>query len=181
MAGRNIVFLKASLILVGIMCCSFTTANEGPDINAKVKAIFLYNFSKYVEWPETMASGRFRIGIYGDYPAIREELEKMSKIKRRGDRSFEIMTFKSMDEIEPTHILYVVKNSAVDMSQISKRLGGSSTLLVTEGDGFINKGAHINLYYENNKQMMELNPATFDQHGLKVSTQLLSISKVVNG
>lgn len=162
------------------MLCSFTV-NDRPDINAKVKAIFLYNFSKYVEWPETMGSGRFRIGIYGNYPAIEEELTKMSKIKRRGDRSFEIVTFKSMEDLEPTHILYVVKNSGMDFTQISKQLEKSPTLLVTEEDGFIRKGAHINLYYENNKQKLEINPESFDEHGLKVSAQLLSISKVVNG
>ena len=163
-----------------MLFCSFTL-NDAPDVNAKVKAIFLYNFSKHVEWPETMADGRFTIGIYGDYPAVKDELEKMSKIKRRGDRSFEILTFDAMDQLVPTHILYVVKNSGTDIEAISSKLGDSSTLLVTEEDGFIMKGAHINLYYENNKQKMELNPASFDRRGLKVSSQLVSISKVVNG
>ncbi|MEM9856540.1 MAG: YfiR family protein [Bacteroidota bacterium] len=168
------------MLAITILCGSFTVT-EGPDINAKVKAIFLYNFSKYVQWPEAMANGRFTIGIYGDYPAIQTELEKMSKIKRRGDRSYEIMTFEKVDDIIPTHILFIVKNNGDDINKIYKQLGKSSTLLVTEEKGFIKKGAHINLYYENNKQKMELNPSTFDQRGLKVSAQLVSIAKVVNG
>lgn len=179
-ASKNIEYPKVLMLFLSLICCSFTL-NDEPDVNAKVKAIFLYNFSKHVEWPEAMANGRFTIGIYGNYPAIKSELEKMSKIKRRGDRSFEILTFNSIDELVPTHILYVVKNSGIDIEKISTRLANSPTLLVTEEDGFIGKGAHINLYYENNKQKMELNPASFDRRGLKVSSQLISISKVVNG
>ncbi|MEM6524055.1 MAG: YfiR family protein [Bacteroidota bacterium] len=169
------------LLLTAILICSSFTSVEGPDTNAKVKAIFLYNFSKHVEWPEAMATGRFKIGIYGTYPTLWEELERMSKIKRRGDRSFEIIQFDRMDKIVPTHILFVVKNNANDLTRISKQLKNSSTLLVTEEEGYIKKGAHINLYYENNKQKMELNPSTFGDNGLKASSQLVSISKVVNG
>ncbi len=160
---------------------AFAFRTDNPDINAKVKAIFLYNFSKYVEWPEKMASGRFKIAIYGDYPALEEELIRMSKIKRRGDRSFEILNFDSADDIIMTHILFVVKDRGADIEDITKKLKRSPTLLVTEGDGLINRGAHINLYYENNKQKLEINPSNFDARGLKVSNELVSISKVVNG
>ena len=169
------------ILAITALLCSSYASTDGPDINAKVKAIFLYNFAKHVEWPEAMAGGRFTIGIYGNYPALKAELEKMSKVKRRGDRSFEIKAFNNLDQFEPTHILFVVNNNGTDLSKISKQLERSATLLVTEEDGHIKKGVHINLYYENNKQRMELNPALFNQRSLKVSSQLISISKVVSG
>ncbi|MEM7108283.1 MAG: YfiR family protein [Bacteroidota bacterium] len=176
----NSGYLSVVLLVVVLLCSSFTNS-QGPDTNAKVKAIFLYNFSKHVEWPENMSNGRFKIGIYGKYPTLQAELEKMSKIKRRGERSFEIIRFDRVDKIVPTHILFIVKNHGNDLGRISRQLKNSSTLLVTEEEGYIKKGAHINLYYENNKQKMELNPSTIDDRGLKVSDQLVSISKVVNG
>ncbi|TRX52043.1 YfiR family protein [Fulvivirga sp. M361] len=170
------------LALIGLVftACSFRPPG-GSDINAKVKAIFLYNFSKYVDWPEHMASGRFKIAIYGHYPALKEELIRMSKVKRRGDRSFEILMFDTPEKIVPTHILFVVKAKSVDMAYINRKLKKTSTLLVTEEDELINRGANINLYYENNKQRMEINPSNFDAKGLKISEELMSISKVVNG
>ena len=179
MRGLVQTSVKVLGIVIMLICCAFNVGQ--PDINAKVKAIFLYNFSKYVEWPESMASGRFKIGIYGNYPQIREELIKMSKIKRRGDRSFEIINFSSVEAIVPTHILYVVKNNDTSVEAISEKIKNSPTLLVTEENGSIDKGADINLYYENNKQKIELNPENFDARGLKVSSQLISIAKVVNG
>lgn len=181
MGGRLVhnVYLKSVGTVLMLLCCSFRAGQ--PDINAKVKAIFLYNFSKHIEWPESMSGGRFKIGVLGDYPQVTEELVKMSKIKRRGDRSYEIINFSTVESIVSTHILYVVKNADVSIERISNKIRKAPTLLVTEEEGSIHKGANINLYYENNKQKIELNPENFEVKSLKVSSQLLSISKVVNG
>ena len=163
---------------LALLVCAFRVDNI--DVNAKVKAIFLYNFSKYITWPENMASGRFKIAIYGDYPSLQEELVKMSKVKRRGDRSFEILTFNDVNDIVTTHILFVVKERGQEIDAITRKLRKSSTLVVTEGEGLINRGANINLYYENNKQKLEVNLSNFNNRGITISEELISISKVVD-
>lgn len=176
-ANHKIAF-KIIIMTWVLLACAFRGDNT--DVNAKVKAIFLYNFSKYITWPEKMASGRFKIAIYGNYPALKDELVKMSRVKRRGDRSFEILSFDEVGDIVNTHILFVVKEKGKDIDAVTRKLKKSSTLVVTEGEGLINRGAHINLYYENNKQKLEVNLSNFVNRGLVISEELISISKVVD-
>ena len=56
-----------------------------PDINAKVKVLFLYQISKYVMWPVEPSQNGFTIGLYGEYPELLSELNKLAAEKKRGD------------------------------------------------------------------------------------------------
>ncbi|MDN5200354.1 YfiR family protein [Fulvivirgaceae bacterium BMA10] len=174
--------MVAFLLSITITLFSFNTASPqaGIDVNAKTKAIFIYNFSKYVEWPQSALSENFRIGILGEYPNLLKELNNMASTKKRGFQSFEITNFSAVDQINQCQILYVDKNKSEEIENIIKKLNGTSTLLVTDKEGFALKGAAINLLYNQNKQKMEINTTTIEKYNLKVSSQLLALAIVVN-
>lgn len=155
-------------------------SNQKVDTNAKIKAVFIYNFTKYIEWPSDYQSGEFTIGIFGENPALFKELDNMSKVKKVANRSFKIENVESLDDLNNQHILYIPKESNASVSAVVSKLKGKSTLLVTEAPGLAKQGADINFIIVGSRQKFELNKTTVSNHNLKVSSTLEKLSVLVN-
>jgi hypothetical protein len=72
----------------------------------KYQSIFIYNFSKYVKWPEGSVSGKFVIGVFGS-SGIKQELDEMATTKNVGGTPIEVLQFSTTAGIEECHILYL--------------------------------------------------------------------------
>lgn len=148
------------------------------DTNAKYKAMFIYNFTKYFEWPQNYKDGNFIIGVLGNTPLL-SELNKMASIKKVGNQPFEIKIFESSGAISNCHILIVAPDVTTPLSEIVAKIKKYSTLLITEKQGFAKQGAAINFVVQNNKPAFELNKANAEKQNLKVSANLLSLAILV--
>jgi hypothetical protein len=141
------------------------------DTNAKIKAVFIYNFTKYIEWPKTYKEGEFTIGIIGESP-LYSELTKMTQTKKVANQSLQVKRFNSVDEVSKCHILYLSKDKSGEISSLLKSLKNNSTLIVTEQAGLVDKGAGINFIIKDNRQKFELNKNNIEKYKLKVSSSL---------
>lgn len=150
------------------------------DTNAKIKAVFIYNFTKYIEWPAADQVGEFKIGILGENPPLFTELDKMSKVKKVANRSFSIKTYSSINEVDKPHILYIPEDSTEMLQAAVKKLNGKSTLIVTEKAGLAKQGSAINFVIVGNRQKFELNKANVSKHNLKVASALENLALLVN-
>lgn len=150
------------------------------DTNAKIKAVFIYNFTKYIEWPSDYRSGEFTIGILGDNEALFLELEKMSKVKKVANQTFSIRKYGSINEVKGPHILYIPIDSSSELNQAVSKLKNKSTLIVTEKPGLAQRGSSINFIIEGNRQKFELNKSTTESHNLKVASTLENLAVLVN-
>tara|TARA_R110002072_G_scaffold188947_6_gene345767 strand:- start:957 stop:1553 length:597 start_codon:yes stop_codon:yes gene_type:complete len=177
---RKVFFFFFSVTFLAI--CSFTADYDiqKVDTNAKIKAVFIYNFTKYIEWPSDYQKGEFTIGILGDNDALYDELDKMSKVKKVANQSFSIQKYKSISEVKNPHILYIPNDSSTDLSQAVSKLKTKSTLIVTEAPGLARKGSSINFIVEGNRQKFELNKSTTESHNLKVASALENLAVLVN-
>jgi hypothetical protein len=80
------------------------------DPNAKVKAVFIYNFTKYFEWPEKMKSGNFIIQVVGSNSSLNQELAKMASSKQVGNQKLEIKNSNDFDaSIKPHNPSFALK------------------------------------------------------------------------
>lgn len=150
------------------------------DTNAKIKAVFLYNFTKYIEWPSSYKSGNFVVGVLGANSSLYKELSIMSRTKKVANQDFEIQTYKSISEIdEKVHILYVPDEESPKLKEAIQKLNGKSTLIVTESPGLSTQGAGINFVIVDNRQKFELNKSNVERHNLKVSKSLEDLALVV--
>ena len=145
-------------------------------INAHCKAIYLYNFTKYIEWPGDYKSGNFVIGVYGTYPTLLSELNRMASTKTAGSQKFEIRSVASVEAASKYHILFISKENLGQFTDIATRLKGKGTLLVTEKDGMTKKGSAINFVLVDNKIKFQLNKPNAEKHSLKVSRELESLA-----
>ncbi|MDD2564741.1 MAG: YfiR family protein [Salinivirgaceae bacterium] len=137
----------------------------------KVQAMFVYNFTKYVEWPVSTRSGNFVIAVYGNSP-IYEELIKVAGTKSAGNQSIEVQKVKSVGDITTQHMIFISQDKSVDLGAIIGKIGSAPSLIITEADGLISKGSAINFVIIENRQRFELKKDNVINKGLKVSSEL---------
>lgn len=167
--------LTALLALIIVpMAMGFQTTPT--DTNARIKSVFIYNFTRYVEWPTDYQTGNFIINMYGTNAAMLAELNTMAKTKTVGTQKIEIRNTTTLDGIGKCNILYVTPDVSTPLADIISKISGKSTLLVTEKPGFALKGAAINFVVVENRQKFELNKANAEKYNLKVSAQLVTLS-----
>ena len=165
-----------STILVAILS-SWTNnyPSQKIDTNAKMKAMFIYGFTKNVEWPKSYKEGNFIIGVLGSSHLF-PELHKIASNYMAGNQPFEIKSFASASEVGKCHMLIVPPNHLGDLNEIIEKIRNSSTLLVTEKPGLAKQGAAINFVIQNNKQAFELNRKNAEKYNLKVSSSLTTLA-----
>lgn len=166
---------KLIAILLLFVMSSFMSFQQPPDTGAKIKAVFIYNFSKYFDWPANYKQGNFIVGILGK-SSLTNELTTMSSSKTVGSQKFEIKEFETLDAVNKCHILFVPADNGVALTKVINKIKDNSTLLITEKEGYARMGASINFVYVNNKQKFELNKTTAEKHDLKVSSQLETLA-----
>ncbi len=161
--------LTAVFILAGLM----VNAQE-----YKYHPSFIYNFTKYIEWPASYQSGDFVIAVLGDSPII-QELEKMAENKSVGSQKFVIKKLKSASDIEKCHMLFIPVSKSKDLTQALEKLEGKPTLVVTEKPGMANQGSGINFIMLEGKWKFELNKAATEKSNLKVSGDLAKFAIII--
>lgn len=179
-------FVKKSIVILTLLFVivlpAFTPGDQGPkvDTNAKIKAVFIYNFTKYIEWPADYQAGDFTIAILGDNASLYKELSNMSKVKKVANRPFTIKLITDASQIGKSHIVYIPKNNNAVVGKALSTVKGKSTLIVTESPGYAQRGATINFTITGGQQKFELNKSTAQQHNLKVSSTLENKAVLVN-
>lgn len=147
----------------------------------QIKAAFLYNFTKFVEWPATAFAGPetpLVLGVVGQ-GTLAGELEKVVKDRKFNGRDLIVKTILSPAAAKDVHLLYVASGEDAQIDAIMAGLKGASTLTVGESEAFVRKGGIINFVPEADKVRFELNSAAADRAGLKVSAQLQKLAKTV--
>lgn len=170
---KRIVYLF--VLLTVPLAMGFQNTPAG-DPNARIKSVFIYNFTRYIEWPADYQKGNFIINMYGNNPAMLAELNVMAKTKTVGAQKIEIRNTASLEGIGKSNILYVTPDITTPLADIIARIKGKSTLLVTEKPGFAKQGSAINFTVVESRQKFELNKANAEKYNLKVSAQLVTLS-----
>jgi hypothetical protein len=142
-------------------------------------SIFIYNFTKYIQWPAGQQSGDFVIGVLGNGANIVEELTKITANKTVGTQKIVVKKFKSAAEAGTCHILFIPSSGSHNFDDVQNMLKGKPTLVITEKSGLAQKGSGINFILQDNKWKFELNEAATQASGLKVSRELTQLAIAV--
>ena len=153
-------------------------AQESQPSEYQIKAAFIFNFAKFVEWPSTAlpkANSPMIIGVLGDNP-FRDNLEKTIKNRSVEDHPLVIKRFASAAEATNSHILFISSSEKGQLVEVIKTLEGSTVLTVGEMDEFNEKGGMINFVMEGTKIRFRINNEAATRAGLKISSKLLSLA-----
>jgi len=156
-------------------------SQNGEGAEYSIKLGFLYNFTKFVEWPpDSFRDPRapLVICIFGHDP-FRQDLEAELRTRKVGDHPVELRTQMPIDKLSVCHIVFVPVTERDKSDRILQGLQGSRALTVGETEGFALLGGIINLTVEENKVHFEINRLAADRAGLKIGSKLLGIAKIV--
>ncbi|MFC1735784.1 YfiR family protein [Candidatus Hydrogenedentota bacterium] len=168
-------------ILGWLTCVSSVQAAQTSYEEYEVKAAFLFNFAKYVEWPEkAFADERdpIIVGVLGENP-FKGRLEQIAKGKTIGERELVIRIFKRVQDIKKCHILFIGASERNNMTEILKTLEEGHILAVGETKEFALQGGIIGFTKEENKIRFEINADAAERAGLKISSKLLKLARIV--
>jgi hypothetical protein len=173
--GVASVALAATLI-AGPGIAAGTGADVAPDV--PVKAAFLYNFAKFVEWPALPAAAPLVVCIVG-HDGIAAAFIGTVRGQNISGHSFDVWVLQDSSRWRACHLLFIAdaetRRSAGGLDEI-KRL---PVLTVSDNKGFALAGGIIELYVEAGRMRFAINLDAADRAGLRVSSRLLGLAKVI--
>ena len=153
---------------------------EDADTTSIIKAAYIYNFAKLIDWPSENKSGNFIIGVYGNSNVYAELIKKYSS-KRIGTQDIEIKKLSESPQVGNVHVLFISQSSVGDLDAILDNIGVDPVLVITESEGTLGKGAVINFLVSNNNLKFELNLKEANNRQLIVGSRLKDLAFKVEG
>jgi len=159
------------------------SASGAPPSEYQVKAVFLFNFAQFVEWPAgTFASPEtpFVIGVLGQDP-FGSQLDDVVRGETVDKRPMEVRRYRNIVELHDCNILYIGRSESPELSQILAAVRGRSILTVSDAQEADQKGVMIQLVTDRNRIRMRINVVAARAGSLTISSKLLRPAEIVGG
>jgi len=176
-AKQAIIFLCLAGTLAGFE--DRAQVPEATPSEYQLKAAFLFNFAKFVEWPAEAFRKRdsaLVIGVLGDNP-FDSDLERTVQNKTINGHPFTVRQLKALPEVKSCHILFISKSERRRLPEIMTALDAANVLTVSEVDHFLQAGGMVNFVMEGNKVRFEINDEAAKRASLRISSKLLNLAK----
>ncbi|MBK6265201.1 YfiR family protein [Marivirga sp. S37H4] len=144
----------------------------------EIHSMLIFNFIKYIDWPDAAKSGDFIIAVYGD-DDVYEQLNKFYSNRPIKGQSAQIINVSSVEELSSAHVIYLSGSKSRDFESLQTKFSGKPTLLITDKSGLGKKGSCINFREVGGKLKFEINQASFDSNQLKISNQLVTMGIMI--
>jgi hypothetical protein len=141
-----------------------------------VRAAFVLNLAKYVEWPQ--ASPVLTVGFIGEGP-MGDTLKQMLDGKSSDSRPIQVLLYPSNEALERCNIIYITHSSSKKNRAALERVGSRSILTVGESDSFTREGGMVGLVRVGEKVQIQINLDATQAARLRISARLLNLSSVV--
>lgn len=175
---------SVALAVFGLLCTLLVTparASSAADEYA-LKAAFLFNFTRFVEWPaEAFAQpdDAFRICVYGADP-FGERLDALER-RRVGERAIEVIRPRDLADLPRCQIAYFGDGTPRDVEAAALDNTAPTTLTVASEAGFARDGGMVALVTERGRVKLHVNLASIRRSPLRFSAKLLEVSEVRHG
>jgi hypothetical protein len=147
----------------------------------RVKAVFLFNFSRFVEWPDSAFAAPdapFVIGVFGQDP-FGPELDEVASGETVNGRQLLIRRIQDVEGAGDCQILFIPAREQNKLDAILTALDRRSTLTVSDLDGAASRGAMIRLVTDRNRVRLRVNVDSARAAGLSISSKLLRSAEIV--
>ena len=155
-------------------------AADAPTEN-QVQAVFLFNFSRFVEWPAQVFAAPndpFVIGIVGSDP-FGARLDEAVRNEQINGHPLTVRRFHSIADVDNCQILFIDRSEIGRLGQILTALDHHSTLTVSQADGAAQRGVMIQFATENSRIRLRINVDAARAAGLTISSKLLRPAEII--
>ena len=146
----------------------------------QIKAVFLFNFARFVDWPPKAfpdADSPFVIGVLGDDP-FGSYLDETVRGEKVNGHPLTVQRYRRVSDVKACQVLFISRSEADRLDQILASLRGRSTLTVGDTDYFTSRGGMIRLATEKNKVRMHITLEAVKAANLAISSKLLRVAEV---
>ena len=167
--------------LVAGLAATAASAQTGISREYQIKAVFLFNFVQFVEWPAAAfpdTAAPIRIGVLGDDP-FGPALDDAVRGETIRSRQLVVERSHNTEDLRDCHLVFVSKSEGRRIGPTFDQLLPHPILTVSELDGFARHGGVIAFFNEGKKLRFEINTAAAQRAGLKISSELLSLGRIV--
>lgn len=165
------------------MCFTSTLFAQKPSADGyQIKAVFLYNFTQFIEFPNNSFSSNnspFIIGIYGKDP-FGSYLQEVIEGEQSNGHPIVIQYYNSIEEIQNCHILFLPKSESENLQTILMNVSGRNILTVSDAPDFLNQEGMIAFFNRNNKIQIGVNLKSVKSTKLIISSKLLRVVEIFN-
>ena len=189
-AGRRHTRVRRLGLVIGLLIASqaagldrgsLARAQDAQPTEYEVKAAFLYNFARFIEWPADAFDGPqtpLVIGILGEDP-FGSALDDIIARKTVRGRAVVVRRLHRDQDLRGCHLLFISASEKKRLPEILLSLRGSTVVTVSEIDRFIYSGGTINLLVENSRVRFEVNLDAAARARAKISAKLLALARGV--
>jgi len=143
-----------------------------------MKAVFIYNFINYIQWPDTVDT--MDIGVLGSSD-ITQPLREISYAKRTIKPYLAISELEDLASIHNYDIIFIPDPAVGQLSRLKSMLKTAPVLLIGETEGLAQEGVSINFINRDGKMRFEINKESLVRANLAASSQLLKVGIIVEG
>jgi len=168
--------LLLATLLFGVRAGAQTPMNE-----SQVKAMFVYNFLKFVEWPADTSVGAkdpFIVLIIGE-GATADATEHFLESKTIGERPLVVRRIRWDQSLAGGRAAFVVEPDAKKLRRVLEAAATAGVLTIGEGESFTTRGGVIGLLVEDRKVRFDVDTTAAQVAGLRVSSKLLALTHAV--
>lgn len=178
------MFIRSTGIMLISFFLLFTTMNAKDNSEKEnflpedIKSVFIYNFTRFFDWPDKQSDQTFTITIFGKskISKLLRVIAEKRKVKRK---QIIIKNIFSIKELKSCNILFVSASASKHIKAILKKINEWPVLVIGEKKGLLRMGLGINFVDMDGRIRFEINKTNINRAGLKVSSQLLKLAVVV--
>lgn len=165
--------------MIKIIAISLLSLFSTPREEARIKALFIQNFMRNMEWPTEKSDNKYRIAVIGDIYVV-EQIRSLTNNRLINNKAVEVVNYTSNVKMEELNILFISESLSDLYPDYHKVAVPNSVLVVTEAKGLSKAGAAINFVSKGNKLRFELNTSTLAQSNIKASKAITETAQQIN-
>jgi hypothetical protein len=153
-------------------------AEPGDAVERSVQAAYLYQFLRFVEWPEADAGAPLAVCVVGKDP-FGNTLDLAVQGRRVGARKVTVVRLPDAEAAATCDLLFLPAGETARLPALQRAIGDHPVLLVSDAGDFARNGGMIGFFRDADRLRFEVNPDAAEIRGLRISSRLLAIARVV--
>lgn len=143
-----------------------------------IKAVYLYNFARFTEWPSTAAKGPLTLCVLGD-AEVANSLDGLVGNRTINGRDVSVAGLATNRIVRSCHLLYVAGDDLPRAANALYAVWGMSVFTVGDGEAFVRAGGVAALFSEDGRTKFAINPDAISRAGLRPSSKMLGLARLV--
>jgi hypothetical protein len=163
------------------LCFPLLQSQNTPLPEYKIKAVFLFNFTQFVEWPPNVFNNDdapFVIGILGKDP-FGSYIDNVAAGEKMGMHPLTIIRYDDVSEVDNCQMLFMSTKYDKRLPEVLSSLSNRSILTVSDAPGFVQDGGVIGFVTARNKIKLQVNLTAAKTADLNISSKLLSVAEIL--